>query len=194
MVDANEYVKLQQGSKEEKDFRLATVAALFETGTAKITFFGEDTPSEKEYSYLSSYKPTLNDTVLLVPFSDTYIIVGKLLFKIAIAENQYITSDELNTILTPYINQDGLSLILEDYATKTDINGIVKDGGTITTLTISSEANLYRIRHTGTSLGFFNGSLVTKTSVNNIVFNATLTQAVEKLNELIDALQWYNLV
>jgi len=44
------------------------------------------------------------------------------------------------------------------------------------------------------NIGFFNSSAVAQTTVSNLSTDATLTQTIDKLNELIDALQTYNLV
>ena len=66
-------MSLKQGT-----FKLATVVALFETGAAKIRFDGEEEASEKQYSYLSSYQPTINDRIIVAVISGTYVILGKI--------------------------------------------------------------------------------------------------------------------
>lgn len=85
------------------NFRVAEVAALFQDGTAKVKFIGEDMASEKEYAYLASYKPTVNDKVFLIPFADSYIIAGKVLYMQGPGQDvKYITADELSKALTGY--------------------------------------------------------------------------------------------
>ena len=59
---AEEQIKDQEKYKQEEEcFRLATVTSLFSSGCAKVTFYGEESESEKEYSYLASYQPAIGD-------------------------------------------------------------------------------------------------------------------------------------
>ncbi len=64
-------------------YKMGTVAALFSDNTAQVIFDGEDTPSQKQYAYLNNYAPAVNDRVLMAAVSDTYIVLGKLNFKVA---------------------------------------------------------------------------------------------------------------
>lgn len=64
-------------------FKLGTVAALFTNNTAKVKFDGEDTPSQKQYAYLNNYIPAVNDRVLMAAVAGTYIIFGKVKFKVS---------------------------------------------------------------------------------------------------------------
>jgi hypothetical protein len=123
MVDINEYVKLSEGHKTEVDFKLATVTALFETGTAKIKFFGEEAASEKEYSYLASYNPAIDDIVLVVPFADTYIIAGKLLFKAVLPDGETVTMSDVNGAITTALTIYAKTSDLSAYAKTTDLAG-----------------------------------------------------------------------
>lgn len=68
----------KRGIKQQEPFVLGTVKELFTNGNAKITFDGEDVPSNKKYSYLASYSPNVSDRVLLIKISGTYIIIGKI--------------------------------------------------------------------------------------------------------------------
>lgn len=90
------------------EFKLATVKELFEDGTAKIQFLGEDTPSEKEYSYLASYMPTVEDKVFLLPFAGSYVIIGKLLYMETPGGGTggYVTAEELTETLKGYAAAD----------------------------------------------------------------------------------------
>ena len=56
MISANELAE-SMVIDEKVSFKLGVVVELFPIGTAKITFDGEEVASEKEYSYLASYKP-----------------------------------------------------------------------------------------------------------------------------------------
>lgn len=83
MITAEELVFEMDSSKDNKSFKLATVAALFENGTAKIQFDGEETASEKQYAYLESYRPEIGNRVLLGVLGGTYIILGKINYNVS---------------------------------------------------------------------------------------------------------------
>ena len=83
MITAEELVQETEVQEEQSDFKLGTVADLFENGTAKIKFDGEETPSEKQYAYLSSYTPAKDDRVLLGAMGGTYIILGKINYDVS---------------------------------------------------------------------------------------------------------------
>lgn len=48
-----------------------------ETGGLTVTIDGEDTPTTKEYCFLSSYVPTAGDRVLIEEINGTYVVLGK---------------------------------------------------------------------------------------------------------------------
>lgn len=83
--------------------KMATVVGFFEeTKTAKIQFDGEEQPAEKEYPYLSSYSPKLNDKVFCLAFGESFIILGEVTFQkkpfdlnSAIVENLKPIKDDL---------------------------------------------------------------------------------------------------
>lgn len=54
--------------------KMAEVVDLFENGTAKVRFDGEETPSEKEYGFLRHYIPKIGDRVFMMDFNGSYII------------------------------------------------------------------------------------------------------------------------
>lgn len=98
----------------EVKFKLATVTALFEDGTAKIQFFGEDKASEKEYSYIASYAPTVGDKVFLAPFADSYIIIGKVLY---MEKPSYEPSDPSDPGAdSGYVTAEYMISVLEGYS------------------------------------------------------------------------------
>jgi len=80
MITAEEFVQELNSEEKQNNFKLATVVELFENGTAKIQFDGEDVPSEKQYAYLSSYAPEAGDRILLIALGGTYVILGKVNF------------------------------------------------------------------------------------------------------------------
>lgn len=64
-------------SKQEVTYKIAHVAFPI-NGKWTVKFAGEDSPSQKGYSYLSPYQPHLGDRVLMVKVKGTYVILGKL--------------------------------------------------------------------------------------------------------------------
>ena len=54
--------------------KMAEVVGLFENGTAKVKFDGEEAPSEKEYGFLRHYIPKVGDKVFMMEFNGSYII------------------------------------------------------------------------------------------------------------------------
>lgn len=95
MMTAEEFVQNLEPEKGQGNFKLATVVELFDIDTAKIQFDGEDTPSEKQYAYLTSYTPKLNDRVLLCIVGGTYIILGKISYN---EEPSNLIDEEINDI------------------------------------------------------------------------------------------------
>jgi hypothetical protein len=196
MVDATDLIAINQET-DEKGLKLATVKELFGSGTVKIQFYGEDTPSEKEYSYLASYTPAVNDTVLLIPMAETYIVLGKILYSEVEPPADYITPEQLNTALTEYVKSNALS----DYAKKTDLEGYFKlsTNGTIIIGNTGYYNEMYSLMlhkdfwHNGNMLGFFGKSPVSKTSLGTVSTSATLPQALGYINNIVTLLQGYGL-
>lgn len=195
MVDGKEIVQLRQ-QEETKDFKLAKVVELFENGTAKILFLGEETASEKEYSYLASYKPSINDTVLVVNFMDTHIILGKIIHSITI-EDKSVTIDELAENLKLYaLKEDIKNFItnneLNGYAKTSDLTEFYKYGDGMVSQNMNILGNL---NHTGSMIKLFGGSLVGKTtSISTLASTADLAAVITKVNQIVNAGKWYNLI
>ena len=95
--------EVEEQTKDLKN-RLGEVVGLFDNGTAKIQFYGDQEPSEKEYAYLSTYQPVIGDEVALLRFADTYIIAGKNKFQEKPEVDEEI---DLNNI-TGDLNVDGV--------------------------------------------------------------------------------------
>lgn len=73
--------------KQQEAFCLAEVAALFPDHCAKVRFYGEETASEKKYSYLYSYKsPEAGDIVLMGRNGNSWVILGKCVYNEAPGE------------------------------------------------------------------------------------------------------------
>jgi len=134
MVDSTDIVNLQEETEENK-LKLATVTELFENGTAKIKFYGEEIESEKEYSYLASYTPKINDVVLLVKLLDTYIILGKVIYgesgeTIYDALEGYATKEDIANFITSSdidLSRYALSSELSSYVKTTTLNNTLRD-------------------------------------------------------------------
>ncbi|MBU9724118.1 MULTISPECIES: hypothetical protein [Bacillaceae] len=68
---------VKEETQKQARFKIGTVANIDDKPT--IIFSGEENPSEKGYSYLGSYTPTVGDRVLLVRVKSTYVILDKLI-------------------------------------------------------------------------------------------------------------------
>lgn len=73
----------KKNTKQEEITKWAKVTSFFSDGCPKITFDGEEEESNKKYSYLYTYKPSINDKVLLIKTNATYIIIGNAAYDIA---------------------------------------------------------------------------------------------------------------
>lgn len=141
--DAYEYV-FQNEPEQGQVFRLGTVLALFPNGTAKVKFDGEETSSEKQYSYLSSYGPTVNDRVVMAVIAGTYIIMGKVAFNAAPATNLSSASVKGNQ----------------------SIQGTLTVGGKTT---VNSELQIVgSLNHDGSTIGFFGTAPIGKQNVSDL--------------------------
>ena len=68
----------EHGQKQPQEIKLGTVTSV-SSGRVKVLFDGEATAGDKLYRRLVSYSsPTVNDRVLLLRISGTYIILGKI--------------------------------------------------------------------------------------------------------------------
>ena len=134
-------------------FKLATVVSLFQNGTAKIQFDGEETPSDKEYAYLDSYLPESGDRVVLGAISGTYIILGRV---------RYAEADDPEPDIDRYLFD------LKQVLMK---KGLVVDGGaTIDSLTVK---NTFTSERDIVASGSLKGTSLTTDSVNTGTLTAT---------------------
>lgn len=69
--------------QKQQIFRLGTVTNLFENGTAQVLFDGETEPSQKQYAFLSTYRPAVDDRVFLAAIGGTYVILGAISHEIS---------------------------------------------------------------------------------------------------------------
>lgn len=75
-VQSNEFMK-NMTQNSENQFKLATVASVIEN-EMYLSFYGEETQSEKPYKYLSSYKPVAGDTVCVAKINESWLVLGKI--------------------------------------------------------------------------------------------------------------------
>lgn len=143
MITAEEFVQeLNRDSEKQSPFKLGIVVELFENDTAKIKFDGEDTPSEKQYAYLASYKPAKDDRVLLCSVGGTYIILGKVSYN---EEPDKTIENEINGIKNNIntINGEIDTVIQEVNTVKDEINTVKSEiEGIEDTLDIKIESNM----------------------------------------------------
>lgn len=111
MINTEEMVVQTTPEAAPSPFKLGTVAALFENNTAQVLFDGETTASEKQYAYLSTYVPEVDDRVLLVNVGGTYIIMGDISYNVApsppVIPQNYLFDDE-EVVMTQGLDVTGL--------------------------------------------------------------------------------------
>lgn len=74
-VQSNNFLK-ELGKPNDQIFKLAKVSEIVGTDIY-LTFYGEETQSEKNYKYLSSYKPAVGDTVCVSKIKESWLVLGK---------------------------------------------------------------------------------------------------------------------
>lgn len=180
MITAEEFVRMvgvEDG--ENNNTRMATVVDLFSNGNAKLTFDGEETPSEKEYGSLGSYLPSVGERVILLGADRTWVILGSIRFRESaggggVTEvNDLVVKNNINVTGTP---SGGYSI---------NTSARIRAGGRV-------EATAGFL-HTGGGVGFFNNPTTTQKAVGNILYNADLQTAVNKINEIVNGLKSFGL-
>lgn len=161
MYDSAESKALAEKNKKESNIRFATVTSLEnETNYPMLTFYGEDTESKKKYNFLASYKPVLNDVVLLLKTDDSYIIAGSIT-NVIDEENE---QEEFYKNLVSALNKRGIDISRENY--NADIGSAKISALDVYDFNILSTGKL---EHRG-KLGFFGAKPVSKStgSINQI--------------------------
>jgi hypothetical protein len=198
---SNELLEQIKPEDQQQCFKLGVVSALFENGTAQVTFDGEDSASQKQYAYLDSYSPKLGDRVLLASISNNYVILGKVNYNVS-PSGSVISEGKFTTI-----NSTGLALL-----NSIDVSNSARFRGNVT---FDNYLALSSLKVNG-SIGFFGGSLASKINVNNVPYITTnqypdstysyneqtllgqlktdVTNLRNSLNEVITALKQYNLI
>ena len=62
---------------------LGTINAVDNDNGLQLIIDGEDLPTTKKYTYMSSYVPTANDRVLIEEIGGSYVIMGKVISDVA---------------------------------------------------------------------------------------------------------------
>ena len=90
--------------------KIATIVGFFEeTKGPQIQFDGEENPAEKEYPYLLSYTPKVDDKVFCLEFGESYIIIGKVNYQ----EEPFNLDATLEEAIKP--TKDGLANLKETH-------------------------------------------------------------------------------
>ena len=83
MVDRIRWSNVSQFREEGFCMILGTISAIDDDNGLQLIIDGEDTPTTKKYTYMSSYVPTANDRVLIEEISGSYVIMGKVISDVA---------------------------------------------------------------------------------------------------------------
>jgi hypothetical protein len=150
--------------------KMATVVGFFEDSkAAKIQFDGEEKPAEKEYPYLSSYSPKLDDRVFCMEFGDSFIIMGEVNFQ----TEPFSLDNTFTENLKPIKND--LKATKDDLTTAkskhdTDIQGLTKKlTDTKTELSNSISQTNNSVSNLSSSLNSVKGDLSTaKNDISNV--------------------------
>ena len=77
MIYESAEAQIKDNKQEQPEvIHLAEVKSLDKQGRAKVKFFGEDTESEKTYTYIDGYVPKIGDKVAMIAQGKTFIIIG----------------------------------------------------------------------------------------------------------------------
>lgn len=82
---------------------LGTISAVDSDNGLQLIIDGEDSPTTKKYTYMSSYVPTANDRVLIEEISGSYVIMGKVISDVA-SSGIARTADSATTATTASVS------------------------------------------------------------------------------------------
>jgi len=171
--------------QEQQVFRLGTVTNLFENGTAQVLFDGETEPSQKQYAFLSTYRPAVNDRVFLAAIGGTYVILGAISHEISgdnPDEGNFTTLQVSESAQIKNLTVSG-SATLQSLTVNNGaaINGVFSVNGNI-----MFDGNTASFGHN--SIGFFGKSAIRKPTAQKIIRTASvpLETKVNDLSNWID--------
>lgn len=167
--------------QKQQVFRLGTVTNLFENGTAQVRFDGEESPSQKQYAFLSTYRPAVDDRVFLAAIGGTYVILGAISHEISgdnpdegnFATLQVSESAQIKDLTVQ-------SLTVNNGA---EINGVFSVDGNI-----AFDGNIASFGHD--RIGFFGKSAIYKPTAEKTLryASAPLETRVNDLSDWIDSI------
>lgn len=205
MITAEELIRMAKQEKQDT-FKLGTVVELFAKGTAKIRFDGEETPSEKEYSYLASYKPSVGDRVLLASVAGTYVIMDKIMYKETIEEDIGDGSGSFTSLVVEGETKTGTLDVTGNIATnsldvteQSNLNKLTAsdDVEFRKNLNVGETANLKNVicgrfaHNTGAYFGVFGKNPISQKSCSTLYSSSDLSAVINKVNEVINHLKDY---
>ena len=173
--------------QKQQVFRLGTVTNLFENGTAQVRFDGEESPSQKQYAFLSTYRPVVDDRVFLAAIGGTYVILGAISHEISgddPDEGNFTTLQVSESAQIKDLTVSGSatlqSLIVNNGAV---INGVFSVDGNI-----AFDGNIASFGHD--RIGFFGKSAISKPTAERPIRSAQVSVDV-RVN---DAFNWIDSV
>ena len=173
--------------QKQQVFRLGTVTNLFENGTAQVLFDGETEPSQKQYAFLSTYRPVVDDRVFLAAIGGTYVILGAISHEISgddPDEGNFTTLQVSESAQIKDLTVSGSatlqSLIVNNGAV---INGVFSVDGNI-----AFDGNIASFGHD--RIGFFGKSAISKPTAERPIRSAQVSVDV-RVN---DAFNWIDSV
>lgn len=168
--------------QKQQVFRLGTVTNLFENGTAQVLFDGETEPSQKQYAFLSTYRPAVDDRVFLAAIGGTYVILGAISHEISQddpTEGNFATLQVSESAQIKDLIVSGSatlqSLTVNNGAT---INGVFSVDGNI-----AFDGNIASFGHN--RIGFFGKSAINKPTTQRPVRSAQVSVEV-RVNDAFD--------
>lgn len=172
----------------DASYRLASITAI-ESGGVSVQFEGEDTASDKTYTVVQSYHPTLGDRVVMLNISGTYIVLGSVGAPTAPVE--YIPASEKGAaggVATlnsgGQVEQKAVNAASADHATSAD---------SATSASSATTATNFTGRHTGNTLSFFGATARNQQSVPTLSTSADLAATIARVNVIITAGRNYGL-
>ena len=173
--------------QEQQVFKLGTVTNLFENGTAQVRFDGEESPSQKQYAFLSTYRPVVDDRVFLAAIGGTYVILGAISHEISgddPDEGNFTTLQVSESAQIKDLTVSG-SATLQSLTVNNgaEINSVFSVDGNI-----AFDGNIASFGHD--RIGFFGKSAISRPTAERPIRNAQVSVDV-RIN---DAFNWIDSV
>nr|DAY51561.1 MAG TPA: hypothetical protein [Caudoviricetes sp.] len=179
----------------DTSYRLASITAI-DSGGVSVQFEGENTASDKAYTVVQSYYPTLGDRVVMLNISGTYIVLGSV--GAPVASVDYIPAAEKGAaggVATlnsgGQVEQKAVSAVSADSATNANH---ATSADSADSADHADESTNFTGKHTGSYLAFFGKTTsVGRTSISTLSTSADLADVITKVNSIINAGKNYGL-